>query len=262
MFKIFKILTALFIVLSVISCNNDDDDNGSSGEGVCTSFDGRIINGTECKEKRSPVASIKLEHEYGESLCTGTLITSDIILTAGHCFSSGEVFYSGKVKVGGKNYNATQYIVHPDYDEWSGLFSGLIYNDAALVKLEKSVSDITPVPILNSRNPKVGNEIEIFGYGQRENGDYDKLYGGTMVISGMTKTHIEAYFGGTGSNSCFGDSGGPAFLKIDGQLTVAGITSTGTRDDCLAGDTTKFTLVPNDSIINFILKYAPNAVVK
>jgi secreted trypsin-like serine protease len=55
------------------------------------------------------------------------------------------------------------------------------------------------------------------------------------------------------SNTCFGDSGGPAFIEDeDGSLVLAGITSTGVNVRCLLGDRSAFANLTNQALRAFI----------
>jgi hypothetical protein len=102
-----------------------------------------------------------------------------------------------------------------------------------------------------------GDILTILGYGVT-NGVTQVGSGvlriGEMRVNEVTTDSIFSdYTPPAMSNTCFGDSGGPAFVEAeDGGLALAGITSTGTNITCAIGDRSAFTNLTNQAILAFI----------
>ncbi|MCB0321633.1 MAG: trypsin-like serine protease, partial [Bdellovibrionales bacterium] len=131
--------------------------------------------------------------------------------------------------------------------------------------LSKSLPGPT-LPLLGSRDIQNGELVSIFGYGLDENQKIDVLKSGEMKVSGVTDNHIFAKFDGAGSNTCNGDSGGPAiytFTKDGREIdAVVGVVSTGEIVDCSAGDTTLFANAHSSSNLSFITQSVPSTRVE
>jgi hypothetical protein len=80
-----------------------------------------------------------------------------------------------------------------------------------------------------------GREVTLVGYG--EDPEVDAVNEGigrkrkvTTTIRRFSDRGLEFYAGGMQQDSCNGDSGGPAFIRVgDGSLRLAGITSRGSN---------------------------------
>ncbi len=198
-----------------------------------------IVNGDATT--KYPTTGILLED--GSLICSGTLIGCDVFLTAAHCVCWGDgpecqspepdaplgVYLQnvGFVEVTSRH-------VHPDYT--------FPDNDVAVLELAHPVTGITPSPLQSTEVP-LGTTATIAGYGRSGGNqeDYGIKQAGDVVTDTCPRDargpgHICWRYQGEGANTCNGDSGGPLFVAADGALAVAGITSGGTRFDCLAGD--------------------------
>lgn len=86
-----------------------------------------------------------------------------------------------------------------------------------------------------------------------------------MEVAMVTGNHIFARFDEL-SNTCNGDSGGPATYTVvdpNGAVSavgVVGITSTGTVQNCAPGDLSLFTNLQHPDILSFIAEVVPEAV--
>ena len=195
----------------------------------------RIVNGTPT----SDFSSVGMLGAWGSDFCSGTLISPTFVLTAAHC-AEGVGDTEGNFTVEGQTYTTSRVYVHPDWNDF--VFGTDGANDIALYELSTSVTGATPSPIFTG-TPQVGDELTLVGFGAGgdgntgHNGDYGIKRVGTTPIDQVSSTLIHWSFDNNSeSNTAPGDSGGPAFLLVDGVYEVAGVTSGGDRFDAGIGD--------------------------
>jgi hypothetical protein len=103
-----------------------------------------IINGTKLSAEESDLARAGVSLFYGRSSCSGILISSNTILSAGHCFPS-TAFKASEVKVyigsespttatSRSQYEVQKVIIHPDFIKSSD------HADLAVIILKNEVS--------------------------------------------------------------------------------------------------------------------------
>jgi secreted trypsin-like serine protease len=256
-----RFLALAFLALSACSSGGDDSDLRTD---ACSTLglQSRIINGTECSESNSPVVRINLLNADGSgALCSGTMITADDVLTAAHCVVTSRVV-AASVRVNGAEVPVARIFPHPDvrFDQEALA----IFNDVAILQLANPVN-LPTVPLLLSRDVESGDRFSIFGYGKDDNGNLDVLRSGDSRADTVTDQHIFAAFDGEdGSNSCNGDSGGPAVETVEGDngqtLTgIVGVVSSGNNPTCMAGDVSLYANIQGQSLRDFILSVVPDA---
>jgi len=232
-----KIASIAFGLLAIPACVASSDDVRSIEQG--------IVGGHTASPMDYP-SVVALEDTPGDWFCTGTLIASDWVLTAAHCVADGPAtglhvrFDDPDVNdaAGGLVVAVSEVHSHPDFD-WDAWD-----NDIALVRLATPVTDRAPTPIHRDQTPAATAVIDV-GYGVADNNDggggllrsVDKVTADCAgandpTVSGDVLICMDA---SDGRGSCFGDSGGPTFARINGTLVVAGVTSGGTGDLCGAG---------------------------
>jgi hypothetical protein len=193
-------------------------------------------------------------------ICTGTLITSNVFLTASHCTQyftntlaplgyTAYVSFDQSIPFGDLTSTKTKLlavsdvVTNPNYNQ-SQSDSG----DIAVLILESNVRGITPATLptcglldqLVAQNGLKNAVFTAVGYGLQNRvvgggvpyfqdmnpiprmysfSSFNSLNGGYLRLSQNPATGN----GGT----CFGDSGGPNFLAVNGQQILAAITITG-----------------------------------
>ena len=230
--KTLKLLTATFgLGLALTNCGTEQ---GS---------DIKIANGTVIPETSYP--SVVLLYDQAGSICTGTFVTEEIVITAAHCTMSGDVDAKGQVDLtlgiievedmaAGKATliaKSTKIYRNPEWDR-----NGRNVNryDLGLVYFPKGTA--RAVSKISQSAAQSGDDFTIVGYGLNQTNDlsdgsssgvkrvgYNKISGvsgGFLQFTGVTKTSSGD---GSEASSSSGDSGGPLF--VDGEL--AGVTSGG-----------------------------------
>lgn len=265
LFGIARLVLFAILILGFGACSSgggDSEDNGDGdtggentpGKDACGDLGLKIIDGSSCSTDQSAVVSLTMyEFDGSAAACTGTLIDPTHVLTAGHCFSFRTVAVD--VQFGGTTVQASNFERHPNYFEDEANLA--VFNDVAVVTVQPPAG-VSPVPLLLSKAPQVGEVFDIFGYGFDENGQIGTLKSGQMQIDDVTDNHIFSLFDGQGSNTCQGDSGGPAIQVVNGQAAVIGVTSSGSAEAaCQVGDLSLFVNIQESSVLDFVTSRAP-----
>ena len=166
----------------------------------------------------------------GKVFCTGVLVTPNVVATAAHCVDPtppDQVFFGTKPnqKKGGTFIAVSDSKVHPDFQE------DTLENDIALVGLA-SKAPVAPLQVFTADFDAtyIGRAIRIVGFGATgfaEESDLRKRTGDTTITS---YGDDDFRFHATPSQTCNGDSGGPALAKIDDREVIVGLASSGDQN--------------------------------
>lgn len=167
----------------------------------------------------------------GRSICTGTVLANDLVLTAGHCLRKGD-----KVQVRPygerKFHQVTDSAVHPQFDPAREAMPTRV--DLALLKLASPLPDRARPVLLARRPPTPGEAVLVAGYGRHDADSFDvsgrarmatlvtleRRVGIQMMLRDPTMLQENAQLG-----ACGGDSGGPAFAVRDSLVVVGVVTA-------------------------------------
>lgn len=225
-----------------------------------------IINGQDVEPTNdsftySIVALYNFEDIENGSLCTGSIIDDHYIITAAHCMPKDPrnllVLFGTSTKEAYENnqfIQASDGIAHENYfktietAEKTQRVPNFDWGDIALVEIDQdlppnykpiAISDIvTPKP--NADGKLVAHkETLLAGYGMFDGvkGTGSGLLRKTIVnVDNPSYSQTEASLNQTkGTGACHGDSGGPAYVKVNNSYVLWGITSRGLKDpnnDC------------------------------
>ena len=177
-------------------------------------------------------------------LCSGTLIDvlghSGFLLTAAHCVTDQDeeatrlppeqfVVIAGNDFLNGTSAFAVDAIqVHPGYD---GSFA---VDDVAIVRIE--LGDVAPPPVIpplfaEQDTLRVNDRLLLVGYGQTEREQENSVRRHVARAIDSLDGDLVAYSQEDGTGACFGDSGGPALVTLQGQERVAAVISGGVDSD-------------------------------
>lgn len=154
--------------------------------------------------------------------CSGSLIAPEWVVTAGHCFHD-----VNDTRIGGTpQYHMTVTLGKLKDSDPGGESAQVVdvrqspVNDLAVVKLDRAVTDITPLALAN-KPPTVGLPLQFAGWGSTSPtvvAPSDHLKRGQFRVAVLHNTVLDAEptVARTVENSpCPDDSGGPFFVSTD-----------------------------------------------
>lgn len=170
--------------------------------------------------------------------CSGTLIESDVVITAAHCCdeasftaSNYNEYEPGDLKVGfGNKKKSMTFSTVSDVEIYSGYDrTDVGVGDLCLLRLT-TASTVTPVPNLPLAlwldSYDIGGTVNFAGFGEN---DVGRPFATKLQVDGtISNIYTDSFdYDQVAGGPCSGDSGGPAFIDRSGDMYVAGVTSWG-----------------------------------
>ena len=225
-----RLLSALLLFLTAVACGEttpgDDADL----------LEQSVINGTRepshvelTPGQQLGVVYITQPGGAGSYWCSGTLIGPRLVSTARHCSSSASnmaVAFGRDPSWNDPVISVSQVYDHPSLD-----VTVLVLREDATVR----VPSVQVIPY-NTRELSQSDEgatVEVGGYGETRAQGRSGRWFGALEIADIDSTSITIY--GDGDRGfCFGDSGGPVFMRSrQGQTVTAGVISATQDRSCL-----------------------------
>lgn len=218
------LLLALFVTVSSVGCG---DSEGLSGHAF------PIENGVA--SAAFPAAGA-LVYNREKVVCTASLVASDRILSAGHCFMDATADKIQKLEfVIGYDWKTAvvrapvdHVLTHPGFDRSSWPYA----HDIAVGVLAKPIESVKPAMLhIGDAEVLTGKSATLVGFGKSASSEDIGLRRQTTVtIADVLEFDWRYEYEGTGA--CNGDSGGPAYARIEGVWRQVGVTSGGEGDGC------------------------------
>ena len=245
-----------------LSCGTSNDLSVFSLSQQASMF---IVNGDEAASN-DPVTASTAKIYIPGGTCTGTLIGPNQLVTAAHCFENNQTnsfdyidLNNRNVSIGlgvagtrSANLRVYSFVPHPCYkgilgNAETGQYLEQIYYDVAIVTFSGNLPAAHyGVEIASREELDSTSTVTIAGYGAYSDTDR-QARPLTMVqtrieeITSLDEIQLEV----NGKGACFGDSGGPTYIEVDGTLKVAGTTTGPGRSSnysCAAGSGTMMDL--------------------
>lgn len=230
-----KSILASAVLLALTACQQPK--GNSESPFLATGATG-IIGGVAV-ENADPISrsTVALYDVDSGPICTASLITKNIAVTAAHCVEgfSNNLFLVFGARLPTQESEAVYRKVltvkiHETYGQIRP--DAADQGDIALIKFEgKSLPEgFKPATLLASSSHLVnGGEAILAGYGLTSmlpRQETDRLLKTTVKIANAKYGKTEVSFSqANGNGACHGDSGGPAFVRIKDSLVLFGVTS-------------------------------------
>jgi len=171
-----------------------------------------------------------------DSFCTGTLVSPRVVLSAAHCFDRFgaapviDVYLGPDYRGAGAHRAVDAVAAHPDWQGDIGLY------DLAMVLLDAPVDPLIAVPLNDqvALTGAFGAAYRQVGFGRHDRADPlpdGRKREGTTTLTGYV-ADSDVVLAGDEVALCFGDSGGPGLLAVDGVELLAGVHSFTAGLDC------------------------------
>ncbi|NBX93144.1 MAG: hypothetical protein EBQ85_07945 [Proteobacteria bacterium] len=218
-----------FLFLSLLTLASCQKHSGYTSEGSLPKGRG-ILNGTVISKSEYPSVGLVKGPTW---ICTGTLISNDVVLTAHHCVT---------------NENGTlatiKFTLDTPYssstNNWITASSIKPYKtgDLALVKLSTPILNVAPseLSVTAATNSNLYQMVDIVGYGdsqtttsgtrKTDSGAGTKRRGQSQLVR-FDDSNATLVSKPSVSNQviCPGDSGGPLFISVNGRKQLSGVAS-------------------------------------
>lgn len=242
-----KLSLALSALVTMAACGQAPQNVGA------LSIDTGIVGGEEAVgSERFTKHIVGLYDAKIGAICTASILSKTILVTAAHCVDSEPAALR---VVFGKDFSSKDVVVLPvDTYQVSPIWpfrqaQSLNTGDIALVKFSGGLPPgYEPVKFLTDVSKLSDNmDVLLAGYGASkvvqvpdprtgsltaDHQEAGKLRSVMTTIKKVAYTKSEFLTESSkGKSACHGDSGGPAYVEIDGELVVIGVTSRSVDDE-------------------------------
>ena len=229
------------LIFALSGCAQDQDLNPAGSESANHSA---AIIGGETVPPSNPIffSTVRIGPEGNEN-CTASVISHELALTAAHCIDPrhrGQIeFRPGLVlRFNPRESRAlTGWRVHPEWVLGLRRRSGEPQlggmGDIALVRFAGGVpAGYAPATLLSPGHQlQVGAAVTVAGYGSTEipRSSRDELRFTQISVRSLPANSYEVHLEQRSRRgACRGDSGGPAFVNVDGRMQLWGVLSRAT----------------------------------
>jgi len=238
--------SSLFLFFSIINymCTAQQDglvlsNNNSNNPQLHAEHMFRIVGGSNAKSDEFPFM-VSWFFKYSPlPACGGSLVASNLVLTAAHCENVDGLVHIGCNQASGCGNNIVANVIrkikHPQYVN--------VFYDYMLLELDKDIRNIEPLQLnFDDHVPAEGNMLTVIGFGSTsEDGNFSPTLKKVSVPANSYDTcrsqygpyifdpiHMCAGFLNGGKDACQGDSGAPLMIRQNGgKFTQVGIVSHG-----------------------------------
>jgi hypothetical protein len=261
--KLMEMKGALLVLstLALAACGNPNSMNQAADQTGIVSSDANsgIIGGKEIAES-DPISKtvVAIYDTEQKTLCTGSIVAPDLVVTAGHCFNEDPtklvLIFGTKLPTGNEDKPVVRRVVdgrlNPRFSQVVEMFNKNPKLDPDSVKEWGDISIVKfagglPAGYRASellKDPKVlktGMVVTLAGYGEIDGPRHigsDSLRKVDVRIADANYSPTEVQMDQRdGRGACHGDSGGPAYVKVGNKTMLFGVTSRGNKDpknDC------------------------------
>ncbi|XP_023237211.1 transmembrane protease serine 9-like [Centruroides sculpturatus] len=240
MIKFLWFLFMQFFLIDILAQELCNDNEAKCGLQFLN--DEKVVGGEDAKEGEVPWMAMLSFH--GEFVCGASIIDVNWALSAAHCFAYSKkpedyhltIGTINRYGIGGVNVTLEKIIIHENYEN--------LTNDIALLKTEtiELNNNIQPIQ-LSTKKADSGTLATVSGFGTifesailfkeklqlanltiLSNEECQQWFNEMNVSVGIKESHLCAGDRKGGKGACFGDSGGPLYIKhnngVDSQYGV------------------------------------------